>query len=320
VQPNIATPPNYAAATGHLITQLGRLTTGQAQIAGAAMTLTGIARTPQAKAAADGAMTGPLPGGATLQNVNVLVRPYVMEAQSDRSGIVLSGFVPDAATKAEAVAAAEAAGFRGRIRDELQVVGGAPANFRGAVLGAMSNLLRLDMGTLRVADQTVTLQGMTCRDVIRQEVETGSRVGLPTGFAGTGQVSIRQTGCTNCQAELDNATRGKNILFQQSRAEVATDAGTTAVLNEVARVLQACPTARVAVEGHTNLDGERRGFPNLQLSQARSQAVIDALAARGLAANRFTPVGFGPSKPLIPHGTEAARTQNRRVQFTIVNP
>jgi outer membrane protein OmpA-like peptidoglycan-associated protein len=265
-------------------------------------------------------MAGALPGGARAGQVNVVVRPYTMTAQSDRSGIVLSGFVPDAASKAEAVSAAEAAGFSGRIRDELQIVGGAPSGFGGAVRAALGNLLRLDLGTVTVDDRAVTLQGMTCREVIRQEVETGSRSGLPSGYAGSGQVSIRQTGCTNCQVELDNATKGRNILFQQSRAEVAGDAGSKAVLDEVARVLQACPTARIAVEGHTNIDGERFGYPNLALSQARSQAVIDQLVTRGLAANRFTPVGFGPTRPLIPHGTGQSREQNRRVQFTVVNP
>jgi outer membrane protein OmpA-like peptidoglycan-associated protein len=320
LQAVVATPPDQTAAATFALQQLGRLSSGQAALAGPALSLTGVAGTPDAKRAVDQAMSGTLPGAARLAQVGVAVRPYAMEAQADKSGIALTGYVPDQATRAELVSAAEAAGFRGKIRDELQIVGGAPANFGGATRVALSNLLRLDLGTVRVDDQMISLQGMTCRDVIRQEVETGSRVGLPAGFAGQGQVSIRQTGCTNCQLELDNATKGRAILFQQSRDELAADASTTAVVEEVARVLQACPAARIAVEGHTNLDGERRGYPNKALSEKRAQAVIGALVARGVAANRFMPVGFGADKPLIPHGTAAAREQNRRVQFTIVNP
>lgn len=320
LQAVVATPPDQTAAATFALQQLGRLSAGQAALAGPALTLTGIAGTPDAKRTVDQAMSGTLPGAARLAQASVVVRPYAMEAQADKSGIAFTGYVPDQATRAELVSAAEAAGFRGKIRDELQIVGGAPANFGGATRVALSNLLRLDLGTVRVDDQMVSLQGITCRDVIKQEVETGSRVGLPAGFAGQGQVSIRQTGCTNCQLELDNATKGRAILFQQSRDELAADASTTAVVEEVARVLQACPAARIAVEGHTNLDGERRGYPNRALSEKRAQAVIGALVARGVAANRFTPVGFGADKPLIPHGTAAAREQNRRVQFTIVNP
>jgi outer membrane protein OmpA-like peptidoglycan-associated protein len=320
LQAVVATPPDQATSAAFALQQLGRLSTGQAALAGPALTLSGIAGSPDAKRMVDQAMTGTLPGAARLAQVGVAVRPYAMEAQADKSGIALTGYVPDQATRTELVNAAEAAGFRGKIRDELQIVGGAPANFGGATRVALSNLLRLDLGTVRVDDQTISLQGMTCRDVIKQEVETGSRVGLPVGFAGQGQVSIRQTGCTNCQLELDSATKGRAILFQQSSDELAADASTIAVVDEVARVLQACPTARIAVEGHTNLDGERRGYPNKTLSEKRAEAVIGALVARGVAANRFMPVGFGADKPLIPHGTAAAREQNRRVQFTIVNP
>jgi outer membrane protein OmpA-like peptidoglycan-associated protein len=320
VQGNIAAPPDVAAATSFALAQLARLTSGQAQLAGANLSFSGVASTPSARAAVDGALAGALPGGIRLAQASVLVRPYAMTAQADRSGIVFTGYAADQASRAELVAAAEAAGFSGRIRDELEIVAGAPPGFADAVRTGLGNLLRLDMGTVRVDERSIALQGMTCRDVIRQEVETGASSSLPQGYTGSGQVSIRQTGCTNCQAELDNATKGRSILFPQSRADITADADSKAVLDEVARVLQVCPTARIAVEGHTNLDGERRGFPNMPLSQARSQAVIDQLVARGLAADRFRPVGFGATKPLIPHGTDAARVQNRRVQFTIVNP
>ncbi len=320
LQAVVATPPDQAASATFALQQLGQLSAGQAALAGPALTLSGIAGTPDAKRTVDQAMSGTLPGAARLAQAGVVVRPYAMEAQADKSGIAFTGYVPDQATRTELVSAAEVAGFRGKIRDDLQIVGGAPANFAAAARVALSNLLRLDLGTVHIDDQTISLQGMTCRDVIKQEVETGSRAGLPAGFAGQGQVSIRQTGCTNCQLELDNATKGRAILFQQSSDELAADASTTAVVEEVARVLQVCPTARIAVEGHTNLDGERRGYPNKALSEKRAQAVIGALVARGVAANRVMPVGFGADKPLIPHGTAGAREQNRRVQFTIVNP
>lgn len=319
VQGNIANGTSFGAVTAWAVTQLERLTSGEVSVSGPALVLRGIAPTPEAKAMVDAASLS-LPAGTRLAEANIIVRPYDMEAQADRSGLVLSGYVPDATTRADLVAAAEAAGFAGKIRDELRIVGGAPANFGAAARLAVSNLLRLDLGTARVNDQSIMVQGMSCRDVIKQEVETGASSGLPTGFRGSGQVSIRQTGCTNCQLELDTATRDRKILFRQSRDDLATDEGTIAVLAEVTRVLEACPTARIAVEGHTNFDGERRGYPNKALSERRSRVVIDALVARGLAAGRLTPIGFGPEKPLIPHGAATARELNRRVQFTIVNP
>ncbi len=239
----------------------------------------------------------------------------MFEAQVDRSGAVLAGTVPDEATRAALQAQLEAAGYQGRIRNELSVRAAAPAGFAEAARGQLAQLLRLDLGTVRLTDRAGSLQGMTCRDPLRAEVENASRAALPAGFSGSAQVSLRQTGCFNCQVELDNVTRGRNILFEQGRAEVAKDAGTTSLLDDIARVLQACPTARITVEGHTNSDGSAQR--NRRLSENRAREVIGALAARGAEAGRFTPVGYGPDRPLVPHGSEEARERNRRVQFVV---
>lgn len=316
VQDNLAGAPSYPAATRFVLEQLASLSIGQAQLAGSGLTVSGVAETARAKLAVDGALAASLPGGLRLGQADIAVRPYVFDAQFDRTGLVLQGYAPDRATREEVIAAAEAAGHRGRIRDEITVIGGAPSGFGPAIRASLANLLRLDMGTLRMDDRAVTLQGMTCRDPLRQEVETNLRVGLPSGFAGQGQVSMRQTGCNECQAELDRVAQGRSILFEQARSEVGSDNGTRALLDDVARVLQACVGARVAVEGHTNIDGDP--VRNRNLSEARARAVVQALTQRGLAAERLSPVGFGPDRPLIPHGSEEARERNRRVQFTII--
>ncbi len=71
------------------------------------------------------------------------------------------------------------------------------------------------------------------------------------------------------------------------------------------------------MEGHTNFDGERRNFNNVGLSEERARSVIAALVARGIPAERLSPKGFGPTAPLLPHGTPTARERNRRVDFVV---
>ncbi len=317
VQPNIAASPGFGAATEFALAQLGRLSIGQAALAGTALSITGIAALPQAKQAVDSAMNGTLPGEARLAQVGIVVRPYILEMQSDRSGIVLSGLVPDQASRTDLLNAAEAAGFRGKIRDDLIVSGGSPANFAAAARAALANLLRLDLGTVRIDDLAITLQGMSCQDSIRQEVETGSRSGLPGGYAGSGQVSLRQTGCASCQIAVDTAIGDRAILFEQASSSLADDPVSKTVLDDVAKALKTCPNERVTVEGHTNSDGDPER--NKRLSEARAKAVIQDLVSRGLPAANFTAAGYGPDRPLIPHGSDEAREKNRRVKFTIVN-
>jgi outer membrane protein OmpA-like peptidoglycan-associated protein len=89
------------------------------------------------------------------------------------------------------------------------------------------------------------------------------------------------------------------------------------LLDAVAAVLRAHDEiAHVEVQGHT----DNRGTPahNMQLSQARAQAVMSALVQRGVAAGRLTAKGYGQTAPIADNGSDAGRQQNRRVQFSIL--
>jgi outer membrane protein OmpA-like peptidoglycan-associated protein len=316
VQANVASPPDFAPAAVFALRQLGRLSIGRVELAGPSISLSGVAPSLSAKRAVEAEMAGALPGGMTLGAVAILVRPYRFEAQADRSGVVLGGYAPDEATRAALVAAASAGGFAGKVRDELQIVDDAPTGFAAAANVALAQVLKLDLGTARLDNQSLSVQGMTCRNEVKLAVEAASGAGLPTGFTGTGSVSIRQTGCFDCQLELDRATKDRSILFEQARAEISPEARTRDLLDGIARVLQACPNARVAVEGHTNAEGAPDR--NMRLSQARAQAVVEALVARGLSPDRLKPVGMGQSQPLVPHGSDHAREVNRRVRFVVI--
>jgi outer membrane protein OmpA-like peptidoglycan-associated protein/opacity protein-like surface antigen len=63
--------------------------------------------------------------------------------------------------------------------------------------------------------------------------------------------------------------------------------------------------------GHTDDVGEEAY--NQKLSERRAQAVVDYLAAKGVAAGRITAIGMGEAKPLADNATEEGRAQNRRV-------
>jgi len=63
--------------------------------------------------------------------------------------------------------------------------------------------------------------------------------------------------------------------------------------------------------GHTDDVGDEAY--NLKLSERRAQAVVDYLAAKGVASGRVTAIGMGETKPLADNSTEEGRAQNRRV-------
>lgn len=83
-------------------------------------------------------------------------------------------------------------------------------------------------------------------------------------------------------------------------------------LDEIANVLRDCP-GRFYIVGHTSDTG---GFEiNMRLSEARAQAIIDALGARyGIDTSRLQAAGVGPVAPLASNQNEAGRQLNRRVE------
>ena len=72
---------------------------------------------------------------------------------------------------------------------------------------------------------------------------------------------------------------------------------------------------KVEVQGHTDADGD--DTHNLELSQARAEAVVAYLVKKGIAADRLTAKGYGETKPLVPNDSKANKQKNRRVQFVI---
>ncbi len=106
------------------------------------------------------------------------------------------------------------------------------------------------------------------------------------------------------------ATQG--ILFATGSDRIRPES--TPTLEEIAAMLTAHPDLRLAIEGHTDSDGED-AF-NQDLSERRAAAVKAWLVAeRGVAADRLDTAGFGESKPAAPNDTAEGKQQNRRVEL-----
>jgi outer membrane protein OmpA-like peptidoglycan-associated protein len=97
---------------------------------------------------------------------------------------------------------------------------------------------------------------------------------------------------------------GKSVLKPESDA----------ALVEVAKLLKADPALKVYVVGHT--DNVASLDLNMNLSQARAEAVVQALVTKhGIAVARLIGRGVGPLCPVVSNGTEDGRAKNRRVEL-----
>jgi OmpA-OmpF porin, OOP family len=85
-------------------------------------------------------------------------------------------------------------------------------------------------------------------------------------------------------------------------------------LTEIAKMLQANPSMKLYVVGHTDNVGTFDS--NVKLSNSRADAVVKELTTKySVAASSLQPFGAGPASPAASNLTEEGRAKNRRVEL-----
>ncbi len=111
---------------------------------------------------------------------------------------------------------------------------------------------------------------------------------------------------------LEASLSGGNI-YPPNSSEISPEFAQ--VLTFGAVVLARDPAMSIAIEGHTDSDGDD-AF-NLALSQERADAVAAYFVAFGIEPERVSAVGKGESEPAASNDTPEGRSRNRRVEFVL---
>ena len=102
------------------------------------------------------------------------------------------------------------------------------------------------------------------------------------------------------------------ILFDTGKADIKPESAQA--IGEIAKLLKADAGLKLHVVGHTDSVGSVDS--NLRLSQARAEAVLQALVKEhGIVASRLRAFGNGPFAPVASNDAEEGRTKNRRVEL-----
>ncbi len=106
------------------------------------------------------------------------------------------------------------------------------------------------------------------------------------------------------------------VQFASNKADL--NPASLKTLKEIGVLLRQYPALTIRIEGHTDAQGI--ADDNLRLSQRRVDAVKAYLTDKqGLNADHIQAVGFGQTRPIASNKTKTGRSQNRRVEFKVVN-
>ena len=114
------------------------------------------------------------------------------------------------------------------------------------------------------------------------------------------------------------------VLFSEGGFKLNSQA--KAVLGKLVPTLSGLQQTKIIVDGYTDNVPigpglKREGISsNLELSSKRADVVVEYLVNQGVNQNLISAQGFGESNPVASNDTAEGRSQNRRIEVTLVGP
>jgi OOP family OmpA-OmpF porin len=124
-----------------------------------------------------------------------------------------------------------------------------------------------------------------------------------------------------CPEERVVVTREKiefegKVYFETNLAEIKSES--TELLDAIGVAMNEHPELlKVEIQGHSDARGD--AAYNLDLSTRRAAAVRSYLVNKGVAPDRVVSKGYGETRSVIDEDNESAWSQNRRVEFIIID-
>lgn len=238
------------------------------------------------------------------------------------AGIVLTGSVPDEATRSALVAAVKAAAPGVTVTDQLTVAAGtAGAGLpTAATLGALVAALP-DGAAAAYQNGTITLTGQVASEAAKAAAGAAAAAAFPSAKVANGltvSAPVVAAECAGLPAALADSQKANPFYFAVNVTTLT--AAQQAQIKDLAGKITAClgkggaPSA-VLVNGHADPSGN--AAINEKLSGARAEAVRAALVAAGVPADKITTSAKGSSDPTADNSTAEGRALNRRVDISV---
>jgi outer membrane protein OmpA-like peptidoglycan-associated protein len=163
---------------------------------------------------------------------------------------------------------------------------------------------------LGAANQELAAQGAELSSEVRRRKDAEKR-------AAQAASDLAKFASVKTEARGMVITLSGSVLFTSNSSDLL--AAAQIKLNDVANALtQQDPESKIVVEGYT--DSQGTASSNQDLSQRRAQSVRDYLVSRGIAGDRLTAQGFGPTRAVADNASAEGRANNRRVEIVVKPP
>lgn len=254
--------------------------------------------------------------------VETAAGPAEFDATLEDGKARLRGRFLDDRQRQTALAYAQSRFGAGGVALESETSDALPEGWGLRVLAGLEALSRLHDGQVSVRPEVIAVTGTSGRSGAQGEIARALAERL--GAAAPVRIAVRYDKRLDpqaalptpqeCVAALNGILEGHKVTFAPGSASIEAGAGRT--LDAVAQAMRPCVDVRMEIGGHTDAQG--RDEMNLQLSQARAEAVLEALLARRVPVGNLTARGYGETQPIAGNNDEAGREANRRIEFRLL--
>lgn len=247
--------------------------------------------------------------------------PEFVATKSPEGLVQLRGRITDARSRAAVESFAKARFGIANVSPATRLDPDLPEGWPIRVLSGLEALSLLNNGALVVQPDFVELRGTTGNQgapaeisrLLSERLGEGADYGLDISYDPALDPVTALPTPEECVARINTALEERKITFAPGSTEIDPEAMET--IDKVAELLRECQQVKMEIGGHT--DSQGREEMNLQLSQARADAVLNAIMARRVLTSNLTAKGYGEEKPIESNETEEGREANRRIEFTL---
>ncbi len=243
---------------------------------------------------------------------------------SEDGALLVEGRLPDTRIRNAVNAFARARFGTGAVTLETRLDPEMAPGWSARALTGLEALAELHHGTLRMNADRLELTGVTGDPDAGAQIAGILAEGLGQGFDRVLRISYDEAldpatqapTPDRCEQRVQAVLEEYSLTFAPGSADL--DGESRAALDRIADVLVECGEMPFEVAGHT--DSQGREATNMALSQARAEAVVNALMNRRVLVASMVPRGYGPSQPIADNATAEGREANRRIEFTLIRP
>ena len=248
--------------------------------------------------------------------------PEFTAIRSPEGQVQLRGKLSDDKTRAAVESFAAAHFGSERIYSATLVDPDLPGGWPLRVLTALEAMQYLHNGVASVTTDNISISGDTgTKDaqaqmtrILSSKLDEGAAFELIVTYSEALDPQASIPTPEECINLINEAGNKRKITFAPSSTDFEAEAVNT--IDAIAEILRDCTSVRIEIGGFT--DSQGRETMNAQLSQARADAVLNAIMARRVLVSNLTAKGYGEEQPIADNETEAGREANRRIEFRLV--